>query len=66
MFEADLRRQASVCAQLAEDCDYPYLAERLRLMASDLAAKADELDKFAAEPGEILPDNSGRPKLATY
>lgn len=35
VFEANLRRQARVCAQLAEDCDDPYLAERLMLMASD-------------------------------
>jgi hypothetical protein len=44
VFEANLRRQARVCAQLAEDCDDSYLAQRFKLMAADLAAKADELD----------------------
>jgi hypothetical protein len=39
-FPGDLRRQARVCARLAEECDDERLAERLRLMAADLAAKA--------------------------
>lgn len=49
MIFADLRRQARVCARLAEDCEDQYLAERLRLMAEDLAAKAAEMDEL---PGE--------------
>ena len=36
------RRQARVCIRLAEECEDQYLAERLRLMAVDLAAKAEE------------------------
>jgi hypothetical protein len=39
----DFRRQARVCARLADDCDDPRLADRLRAMASDLLAKAEEL-----------------------
>ena len=39
----DFWRQAHVCAELADDCDDPHLAERLRAMASDLLAKAEEL-----------------------
>ena len=49
VFAADLRRQAGVCVRLAEDCDDRHLAERLRMMASDLLAKADDLDD---RPGE--------------
>jgi len=64
MFEANLRRQARVCAQLAEDCDDPYLAERFKLMASDLAAKADELDEFGKLLGERLDAKTTRRKLA--
>ena len=48
-FPGDLRREARVCARLAEDCDDERLAERLRLMAADLAAKADEVDELPAE-----------------
>jgi DNA-binding PucR family transcriptional regulator len=44
----DFRRQAQVCAQLADDCDDPFLAERLRAMASDLLAKAEELKERQA------------------
>ena len=39
----DFQRQALVCARLADDCDDPRLAERLRAMASDFMAKAEEL-----------------------
>jgi hypothetical protein len=39
----DFQRQAHVCARLADDCDDPRLAERLRAMAFDLLAKAEEL-----------------------
>lgn len=45
IFAGDWRRQARVCARLAEDCEDQYLAERLRLMAADLAAKADEVEE---------------------
>jgi hypothetical protein len=39
----DLRQQARVCARLAEDCGGDeHLAERLKAMARDLVAKADE------------------------
>jgi len=61
VFEADLRRQARVCARLAEDCDDPYLAERLKMMALDLVAKADELEEL---PSERLRREIGRSRLA--
>ena len=44
----DFRRQAHVCARLADDCDDPRLAERLRAMASDLLAKAEDLKEGQA------------------
>jgi len=49
IFAADWRRQARVCARLAEDCEDQNLAERLRLMAADLAAKADEVEELNTE-----------------
>jgi hypothetical protein len=49
IFASDWRRQARVCARLAEDCEDQYLAERLRLMAADLAAKADEVEEPPAK-----------------
>lgn len=45
----DFRWQARVCARLAEECADRQLAERLRFMAANLAAKADEIEKL---PGE--------------
>jgi hypothetical protein len=42
----DFRRQARVCARLAEECDDRRLAERLRRMASDLLAKAEISKSF--------------------
>jgi hypothetical protein len=48
-FAADWRRQAAVCARLAEDCEDQHLAERLRLMAANLAAKADEVEDVPSE-----------------
>jgi hypothetical protein len=63
-FEANLKRQARVCAQLAEDCDDPYLAERLKVMAADLAAKADELDALGKVPGERVDAKASRRKFA--
>jgi hypothetical protein len=61
IFERSLRRQARVCDRLADDCDDPYLAERLRAMALDLIAKADELEEL---PSERLRRQEGRNKLA--
>ena len=46
----DFRRHAHVCARLAEDCDDPRLAERLRAMASDLLAKAEESGDDPQQP----------------
>jgi len=64
VFDADLRRQAQVCARLAEDCEDPYLAERLRLMAADLADKADELEELEDLPGERRRSKAVRRRLA--
>ncbi len=44
-----LRRQAHICGQLADDCEDPHLADRLRQMASDLRAKADEVEELPSE-----------------
>ena len=49
IFAGDWRRQARVCARLAEDCEDQHLAERLRLMAANLAAKADEVEELPTE-----------------
>jgi hypothetical protein len=49
IFAAHWRRQARVCARLAEDCEDQYLAERLKHMAADLAAKADEVEELPSE-----------------
>jgi len=46
----DFRRQARACARLAEDCDDRCLAERLKAMASDLLAKADDFEELPGEP----------------
>ena len=45
----DFRRQARVCARLAEDCDDKRLAERFRTMASDLLAKADDFEELPSQ-----------------
>jgi len=45
----DLRRQARICARLAEDCDDRNLAERLKIMAADLLAKADDFEELPSE-----------------
>ena len=45
----NLRRQARVCARLAEDCDDPHLADRLKGMASYLLAKADGMEELPSE-----------------
>ena len=49
LLAVDFRRQARVCARLAEDCDDKRLAERLRTMASDLLAKADDFEELPSQ-----------------
>ena len=49
VLEPDFRRQAEVCARLAEECDDPYLAKRLKMMSEDLLAKADEIQELPSE-----------------
>jgi hypothetical protein len=44
----DFRRQARVCARLAEDCEDPHLASRLRSMAADLLVKAEDFEDLRA------------------
>jgi hypothetical protein len=44
----DFRRQARVCARLAEECDDRHLADRLRSMAAGLRAKAEDLEDLHA------------------
>ncbi len=51
----DLRRQARVCARLAEDCDDRNLAERLKIMAADLLAKADDFEELPSERERSAP-----------
>jgi hypothetical protein len=53
-FAGNWRRQARVCARLAEDCEDQYLAERLRLMAATLAAKAEEIEELPTERARRL------------
>jgi hypothetical protein len=48
IFVAALRRQALVCARLAEDCDDRHLAERFEIMALNLMCKADEFEELPA------------------
>ena len=38
-----------MCARLAEDCDDLRLAERLKRMARDLLAKADDFEELAGD-----------------
>jgi hypothetical protein len=63
----NFRRQAGVCARLAEDChdrhlaerrNDRHLAERLKTMASDLLAKAESLEEFPGERAKFQ-DQSG-------
>ena len=49
LLAVDFRRQARVCARLAEDCDDKRLAERLKTMASDLLAKADDFEELPSQ-----------------
>jgi hypothetical protein len=58
---ASLRRQARVCAKLAEECEDSHLADRLRTMAYDLIAKADECQEL---PSERLPNTAANKLLA--
>ncbi len=51
-----LRRQAEICLRIARACFDLAAAERLRLMAADLSAKADE----AAEQVLIEPQMMSR------
>ncbi len=51
-----LRRQAQVCARLAEECEDRHLAERLKLMASDLIAKADEVEELPRVSNRYVSD----------
>jgi hypothetical protein len=48
IFVAALRRQALVCARLAEECDDIHLAERFEIMALNLMCKADEFEESPA------------------
>jgi hypothetical protein len=57
----DFRRQAQVCARLAEDCEDRRLAERLRKMASDLLAKADDFEGLPSERTRHEEQNWFRP-----
>jgi hypothetical protein len=54
IFAGDWRRQARVCARLAEECEDQHVAERLRLMAASLAAKADEVEELPLERARRL------------
>lgn len=49
LLATDFRRQARVCARLAEDCDDRLLAERLKRMATDLLAKAADFEELPSE-----------------
>jgi hypothetical protein len=56
VFAIALRRQARVCARLAEDCEDQHLAERLRAMAASLATKADDMEELPSEGlGQLKP-----------
>jgi hypothetical protein len=44
----DFRRQPRVCVRLAEDCEDPQLASRLKSMAADLLAKAEDFEDLRA------------------
>lgn len=49
-----LRRQARVCARLAEDCEDQHLAERLKAMAASLAEKAEDIEELSPDPRKRL------------
>jgi hypothetical protein len=48
LLAVDFRRQARVCARLADECDDPHLADRFRRMAADLSAKAEDCEDLRA------------------
>jgi hypothetical protein len=51
----NFRHQARVCLRLAEACDDPHLAERLKAMAADLFSKADEIEEHPNENAPGVP-----------
>ena len=53
-----LRRQAENCLRIARSCFDLGSAERLRLMAVELHAKADEIDRR-----DIRPQLTGQPSF---
>ena len=61
-----LRRQAENCLRIARSCFDLSSAERLRLTANDLNAKADEIDRDRRyrpnffEPSEVSSGGNGR------
>ena len=55
-----LRRQADNCVRVARQCFDLTASERLRLMANELRAKADEIeeeDEDRTIPGEMIKRN---------
>lgn len=54
-----LRRQADTCIRIARQCFDLTASERLRIMASELRAKADEIeeDEDQTIPGEMIKRN---------
>jgi hypothetical protein len=52
LLAVDFGRRARVCARLAEDCDDKRLAERLKTMASDLLANADDFEELPSQQDE--------------
>ena len=55
-----LRRQADNCIRVARQCFDLTASERLRIMASELRAKADEIEEEnedQAFPGEMIKRN---------
>lgn len=54
-----LRRQADNCIRVARQCFDLTASERLRIMASELRAKADEIeeDEDRSIPGEMIQRN---------
>ena len=66
LLSMDFRRQARVCARLAEECEDPHLAARFRSMAVGLTAKAEDFEdlqgsRFAGyRLAGVLPAHPGR------
>ena len=57
----DFRRQARVCARLAEEYEDPHLASRLRNMAADLLAKEKKKKKKKKKKKRKILRSSRRP-----